>query len=49
MCEECGFSELFNIGLKRHKTLLHNLGREETFKCKDCANPATKYDEKKIH
>ena len=26
ICEDCNFSAIFNLGLKRHKTLLHNFG-----------------------
>ena len=47
ICEECGFSATFDLGLKRHKKLLHNLGGEKTFRCKDCAYPATKDHEKR--
>ena len=36
------FLQHFTFSLKRHMNLLHNLGGEKTFKCEDCAYPATK-------
>ena len=47
ICGDCGFSATFDLGLKRHKTLPHNLVGEKTFRCKDCAYPATKDHEKR--
>ena len=34
---EIGPKTTFNLGLKKHKTLPHNLGKEKTLKCDDCA------------
>ena len=36
------FLQQFSFRLKRHKTFLHNLRGEITFKCEDCVHPATK-------